>query len=88
MFNKMSEYINHLLIYFIYLFIFFLIIVRLPAESTSSADCWDATAIITDSMCRFFTDCSTKRRYECPPNSSFERNLKRCVPKQYVQCWW
>jgi hypothetical protein len=64
--------------------------VRLPAESTPSGDnnCWDPKTFVLDSMCRFFTDCSTKRRYECPPNSLFEQNLKRCVPKENVQCWW
>jgi hypothetical protein len=85
MFNQMSEYINLVFDLYIYLFSF---LVGLPAESTSSANCWDPTAVVPDTMCRFFTDCSTKIRYECPPNSLFERNLKRCVPKQNVQCWW
>jgi hypothetical protein len=66
----------------------FLLLVGLSAPSTSSASCWDPSSFVADSMCRFFTDCSTKRRYECPPNSLFDRNLKQCVPKEYVQCWW
>ena len=64
------------------------LLVGLPVASTSSANCWDPLSFVADSMCRFFTDCSTKRRYECPPDSLFDRNLKQCVPKQYVQCWW
>lgn len=62
--------------------------VRLSAPTSPSANCWDPSAVITDTQCRFFTDCSSKRRFECPPESSFERNLKRCVPKEHVQCWW
>ncbi len=61
---------------------------KFPANSTSSANCWDPTAFVADTMCRFFTDCSKKTRYECPLDTLFDRNLKSCVPKQYVQCWW
>ncbi|CAF3523000.1 unnamed protein product [Adineta steineri] len=61
---------------------------KIPAAPISSANCWDPSASIPDTQCRFFTDCSTKRRYECPPETSFERNIKRCVPKNNVQCWW
>ncbi|CAF3403070.1 unnamed protein product [Rotaria socialis] len=60
---------------------------RAPASSVSSTNCWDPSSVVVDSMCRFFTDCSTKSRYECPPGSLFSSSLKRCVPKQNVQCW-
>ncbi|CAF3765968.1 unnamed protein product [Rotaria magnacalcarata] len=58
---------------------------RAPASSVSSANCWDPSSVVADSMCRFFTDCSTKSRYECPPDSLFSSSLKRCVPKQNNQ---
>ncbi|CAF1164250.1 unnamed protein product [Rotaria sordida] len=60
---------------------------RFPTTSISSTNCWDPSSFVADTKCRFFTDCSTKQRYECPPDSSFASNLKRCVPQQNVQCW-
>ncbi|CAF2630318.1 unnamed protein product [Rotaria sp. Silwood2] len=57
---------------------------RLLTTPIASTNCWDPSSFVTDSMCRFFTDCSNKRRYECPPDSSFALSVKRCVPKQNV----
>lgn len=68
--------------------IYFDNLVGLPVSSLPSTNCWDPSSSVADSMCRFYTDCSTNLRYECPPDSLFDRNSKRCVPKQQVQCWW
>ncbi|CAF0940278.1 unnamed protein product [Rotaria sp. Silwood1] len=61
---------------------------RIPAAPIASTNCWDPSSFVSDSMCRFFTDCSSKSRYECPSDSSFALSLKRCVPKENVQCWY
>ena len=62
-------------------------LVAIPVASLGSVYCPNASALVPDTSCRFHTDCSSKSRYQCPPDTSFDKASKQCVPKQSIQCW-
>jgi len=61
---------------------------KLAIPVSGTGDSCYGSSYTTDTMCQFFTDCSTSKRHRCPPASVFDKHKQRCVPKGDIQCWW